>query len=104
MERLETSRLMCIKFTLEDGPFILQLVNDSAWIDNIGDRNIHTPLDAHSYLDNGPFRLYAAYGYGPLKVILKETGEPIGMAGLFKRDELEHTDLVIILVVIFCTV
>ena len=97
MEYLETSRVTCVKFNLDDSDssFIIQLLNDKAWIDNIGDRNIHSMLEAKSYLQNGPLHLYDTHGYGPLKVILKETGVAIGMAGLFRREALDNLDLVI---------
>ncbi|HXC16818.1 MAG TPA: GNAT family N-acetyltransferase, partial [Holophagaceae bacterium] len=36
---------------------------------------------------------YARHGHGLMAVVLKATGEPIGMCGLLKRDNLDHPDL-----------
>lgn len=90
---LETERLRIVPFTLEDAPFIIQLLNDPLWIANIGDRNVRTIEDAENYLRNGPFQLFEKYGYGPSKAILKSEDKPIGMVGLFKRDFLENADI-----------
>ena len=35
---LETQRLTLRRFELEDAAFILELVNDPAWLEHIGDR------------------------------------------------------------------
>ena len=90
---LETPRLRLRKFTLDDAAFIMRLVNEPSWLQFIGDRNVHSLEDAERYLLNGTMRSYADNGFGSGMVILKETGEEIGMCGLFKRDYLEEIDL-----------
>jgi ribosomal-protein-alanine N-acetyltransferase len=69
------------------------LLNTPTWKEFIGERNINTSVDAINYLHNGPMTLYRQYGYGPWLVAPKETDEPIGMCGLFKRDYLNRPDL-----------
>lgn len=90
---LETPRLRLRKFTLEDAPFIMRLVNEPAWLQYIGDRHVHSIADAEQYLLKGALRSYEEHGFGSGMVLLKETGEEIGMCGLFKRDYLDEADI-----------
>ncbi|VAW31180.1 hypothetical protein MNBD_CHLOROFLEXI01-2411 [hydrothermal vent metagenome] len=64
----QTKRLYLSHFRLDDAPFILQLVNDSSWIQFIGERNIHTIAEAEAYLQNGPMGSYAEHGFGLYQV------------------------------------
>lgn len=89
----ETERLKLRTFTLRDAPFMYQLVNDPEWIKYIGDRHVRSITDAEQYLRNGALKSYMLNGFGPGLVILKETGESIGMCGLFRRPYLEDVDL-----------
>lgn len=89
----ETERLKLRTFTLRDAPLIYQLVNDPEWLKYIGDRHVRTIADAEQYLRNGALKSYMLNGFGPGAVILRETGESIGMCGLFKRPYLEDVDL-----------
>lgn len=90
---IETERLILRKFTLEDAPFLLELVNTPAWLQFIGDRNVHTVEESENYLRNGNLKSYAEYGFGFYLVAIKETNEAIGMCGLVKRDSLEDVDI-----------
>ena len=90
---LSTARLRLAPFTLEDAPFILELVNDPDWLRYIGDRNVRGLDDARRYLREGPIASYARNGFGLLRVALAESGEPIGMCGLVRRDTLPGPDL-----------
>lgn len=89
----ETARLIVRKFTLDDAPFIMSLLNSPTWMQYLGDRNIHTVADAAQYLTNGPLASYAQRGFGLFLVALKDSGAPIGMSGLIKRDGLEDVDV-----------
>ena len=90
---LETERLILRHLTMDDAPFILELLNDPSFIQNIGDRNVRTIADAESYITKGPVASYEKNGFGLDLVILKETGESIGICGLIKRDTLEDVDI-----------
>jgi [ribosomal protein S5]-alanine N-acetyltransferase len=90
---LQTDRLRLRKFTLADAPFILELLNEPAFIQNIGDRGVRTVQDAEQYLEKGPLTSYARHGFGLWCVELTETGDQIGMCGLIKRDALADVDL-----------
>lgn len=96
MEKLnviETERLALRQFASADAAFILELVNEPSFIQNIGDRGVRTLSDAERYIENGPVASYAKNGFGLWLVMLKEAGESIGMCGLIKRDQLEDVDL-----------
>src|SRR5689334_9484170 len=93
MQILETERLIIRQLTNEDGEFILELLNEPAFIRNIADRGVRTVEDAQAYIHNGPVASYEKNGFGLFAVELKETGAPIGMCGLIRRDVLPDVDI-----------
>lgn len=90
---LETARTLLRRFTEDDAAFVLELVNDEAFLRHIGDRGVRTLDDARAYIRGGPLASYRTYGYGPFLVELRETGQAIGLCGYYRRDALEHPDL-----------
>ncbi|PKL97108.1 MAG: GNAT family N-acetyltransferase [Gammaproteobacteria bacterium HGW-Gammaproteobacteria-7] len=89
-----TTKRLCIRrFVPGDAGFILRLLNERSFIDNIADRQVRSLADAERYLRDGPMASYAAHGHGLNCVELRESGEPIGMCGILKRDTLPHPDL-----------
>lgn len=93
MKILETERLILRQLSNDHAGFILELLNEPSFIQNIGDRKIRTLDGAMGYINNGPVASYAKHGFGLWLVELKETGEPIGMCGLIKRDNLDDVDI-----------
>lgn len=89
----ETERLQIRTFAAADDAFVLELLNTPSWLQYIGDRQIHTLADAQRYIMNNLLRLYVEQGYGAWVVVLKETGQAIGICGLFKRKYLEQPDI-----------
>jgi ribosomal-protein-alanine N-acetyltransferase len=90
---LETERLILRHLSTDDAEFILRLVNDPAFIANIGDRGIRSLEQAMNYLLDGPMSSYRYHGHGPYLVALREALVPIGMCGLLKRVQFEDADL-----------
>jgi RimJ/RimL family protein N-acetyltransferase len=90
---VETDRLILRLMTVEDAEFILELLNEPSFIQNIGDRNVRTTEDARAYILNGPMKSYQKNGFGLCLVLLKETHEPIGIFGLIKRTGLDDVDI-----------
>lgn len=90
---LETDRLRLRRLSVDDAEFILRLLNEPSFIQNIGDRGVRTTEDARAYILKGPVASYEKFGFGLLLVEQKESGLPIGMCGLLKRDVLEHVDI-----------
>lgn len=93
IESIHSERLILRPFVPGDARFIFELVNDSSFIQNIGDRGVRTLADAEKYIVNGPLASYAKNGFGLMAVTLKQSGETIGMCGLIKRDTLEDVDI-----------
>lgn len=90
---LETERLVLRQLTPEDAEFIVELLNEPAFIRNIGDKGVRTADDARLYILSGPVASYAKFGFGLYRVELKETAEPLGICGLLKRDSLDDVDI-----------
>ena len=93
MPIFESDRLTFHKFGDDDAPFILELLNDPAFLQHIGDKNVRTLDDARDYMRNGPQASYEKLGFGLSLVRLKDDKTRIGMCGLLKRDTLPHADI-----------
>jgi RimJ/RimL family protein N-acetyltransferase len=93
MTVLQTGRMTLRRLTPADAPFIRELVNEPSWIRFIGDRGVRTDDDARAYLVKGPIAMYERYGFGLWMCESRATGEPLGMCGLIKRDNLEDVDI-----------
>jgi len=90
---LETERLILRRLDAEDAGFILRLVNEPSWLQNIGDRGVRTLEDAEEYLRSGPLEMYTRLGFGLFLVERKEDGVPIGLCGFLKRPTLDDVDI-----------
>ena len=93
IDPIETERLRLRPLTGGDATFIFELVNDPSFIRNIGDRKVRTLDDAKRYIAGGPLASYAKNGFGLYLVELKESGEPIGMCGLIRRNTFKDVDI-----------
>ena len=93
MKVLETERLVLRRLTAEDAAFILELLNDPAWIRLIGDRGVRTLEAAREYISNNLLAMYERHGFGLYLTELKGEGVPVGICGLIKRDSLEDVDV-----------
>ena len=89
----ETARLRLRHLLDLDAPFILELLNEPDFIRNIGDREVRTLEDARRYIQHGPMVSYSQHGFGLWLVELRESGAPIGICGLLKRDYLQDVDV-----------
>ncbi len=90
---LDTQRLTIRRMAEADAPFILELLNDAAFLRYIGDKNVRTLDDARRYIAEGPVASYVRFGFGLDVVRLKSDGTPIGICGLLKRDALPEPDI-----------
>lgn len=90
---VETQRLVLRKLSLADAPFILTLLNEPSFIQNIGDKGVRTLADARAYIQNGPMANYRKFGFGLLLVETKDGAKPAGICGLLKRDTLPDVDI-----------
>jgi [ribosomal protein S5]-alanine N-acetyltransferase len=90
---LETERLALRKLSSDDAEFILELLNEPSFMKNIGDKGVRTSADAVRYIQNGPVASYERFGFGLYLVQLKNSGIPIGICGLLRRESLEDVDV-----------
>lgn len=93
MHIAETDRLIIRWFTLDDAPFIFNLLNEPSWQQYIGDMKIETIEAAQNYLKRSPLDMYQRFGFGLYGVEEKQTQQLIGMCGLIKREALADVDL-----------
>jgi ribosomal-protein-alanine N-acetyltransferase len=99
---IQTERLSLRWFVPGDEDILLAVWNDPDFVRNVGDRGIRTVEQASEALAAGPLKLYTDHGYGPYRVALPETDEPIGVCGLFKRDFLDEPDIGFALLPKYC--
>lgn len=88
----ETERLMLRHFSLDDAPFVMELVTDPSFIQNIRDTGVKDLDGACGYIEERLLTSYAKHGFGLYLVALKD-GTPVGMCGLVKRDGLDDADI-----------
>lgn len=88
----ETERLMLRHFSLDDAPFVMELVTDPSFIQNIRDTGVKDLDGACGYIEERLLASYAKHGFGLYLVALKD-GTPVGMCGLVKRDGLDDADI-----------
>lgn len=93
MTVLQTGRIALRRLTTDDASFIRELVNEPSWIRYIGDRGVRSEEDARAYLARGPIAMYERHGFGLWMCESRESGEPLGICGLIKRDTLEDVDI-----------
>lgn len=79
--------------TIQDAAFMLELMNEPPYHENIGDRGVRTVSDAARYISEKYTASYEARGYGLYLVELKEGLVQLGICGLVKREMLDHPDL-----------
>lgn len=89
----KTQRLTIRTLTEQDDEFVLSLLNDEAFLKNIGDKKVRNSEDAIQYLVNGPMASYKEHGFGLNLVCLQNCNTPIGMCGLLKRPDFQYADL-----------
>ncbi len=99
---LETERLTLSRLTIADAPFVLELMNESAFIEYVADRGLRTEADAARYLSEKILPTYELFGFGFYRVTLKESEMAIGICGLVKRDTLDHPDIGFSILQRFC--
>jgi len=93
MSTIETERLILRELTVDDAPFMLDLLNQPSFIQFIGDRNVRTLDDARQFILTRYLDDYERLGFGVYLTLLRENQIPIGICGLIKRDGLDDVDI-----------
>ena len=89
----ETERLIIRPTTVEDAPFIYEVMNSEGWLKYIGDRGIKTVADAAEYIKVKMRPQQERLGFSNHTVIRKSDGVKIGSCGLYDREGLEGVDI-----------
>jgi len=92
-----TGRLRLRLLDKSDAAVYLEILNDPAFIEHIGDRGVRTLEDAVTSIEDGPVAMQRARGHSMYLVELPGEGAqgsvPVGLAGLIKRDTLADVDI-----------
>lgn len=89
----ETERLQVRELTAADKGFYFAMLTDPDFKIHIGDRGIADEDQALANMEERVFTSYDVHSFGMWLVARKSDGEPVGMAGLVKRDFLKDVDL-----------
>ena len=91
---LETERLVLREIDpVVDAAFMLELLNEPAFIRYVADRGVRTTEAASGYITEKILPSYAKFGFGFYLMELKGSSESVGICGLVKRDSLEDVDI-----------
>ncbi len=93
MKPIQTQRLDLQEVNINDTAFIIELLNSPGWLAYIGDAKVREPNDAARYIETKLQKGYRDDGFGLYKMVLRSTGETIGLCGLIQRSFLEDIDL-----------
>jgi [ribosomal protein S5]-alanine N-acetyltransferase len=89
---IRTERLVLRQLELDDAGFILELLNEAAFLRFIGDKGVRNLETAREYIEKGPIDSYGRHGFGLYATCLLD-GTPAGICGLVKRDGLADVDV-----------
>jgi RimJ/RimL family protein N-acetyltransferase len=92
-EEIRTGRLVLRRLAESDRGLLLKIWNDPDFIRFVCDRGIRTEEQARKAMNEGVLLLWAEHGFGPYRVALADSGEAIGICGLFKRPQLDEPDI-----------
>lgn len=90
---LETERLELRRLGVDDARFVLRLVNEPSFRENIGDKGLRTLEDAERFLREGYWTRQSKPGYGQFLVELKSDGAAAGVCGLLYREQWDMSDI-----------
>jgi ribosomal-protein-alanine N-acetyltransferase len=89
---IQTERLLLRPLELNDADFILELLNEAAFLRFIGDKGVRNLETAREYIQKGPIDSYGRHGFGLYATSLLD-GTLTGICGLVKRDGLADVDV-----------
>jgi [ribosomal protein S5]-alanine N-acetyltransferase len=85
--QLRTERLMLTPPAASDAGFVLELLNDPGWLQNIGDRGVRDLAGAEAYIKE-------RFSKSAWFVVRTNSGEPVGMCGIVMgREGLDSPDI-----------
>lgn len=90
---MQNEQIYLRRFIQDDAAFMHNLMNQKAWLGQIGDRNIASIQDAKRYLQQGPIKDYQQHGFGLYLIADRNSDIPLGTCGLLKRSYLSAPDI-----------
>lgn len=93
MSIIETERLNLCRVTVDDAPFIVDLLNEPSFHEYIGDKGVRTIEDAVQYIKKEFLNSYKQRGFGLMLVKRKDNDVPIGICGIKKRNSLDLPEI-----------
>lgn len=90
---LTTPRLRLRHAELTDAPAMLLLLNEAAFLQNIGDKQVRDLPQAQQYLQHGPLASYQQFGFGLFLIERLTDNRTLGLCGLLQRDYLDCPDV-----------
>lgn len=91
--KYETERLILKPTDIEDAAFIFDLMNSPGWLEHIGDRNVHSEMDAIKYIQDRMLPQYQEKRFGNFTVILKDDRSKLGTCGIYARPGMDDVDI-----------
>ena len=79
MNTIETARLRLRPMVESDAAFLLEVLNEPAFIRNVGDRGVRTVPNAVTYMLERIITQYERHGFGMWLVELADTRELVGI-------------------------
>ncbi len=83
----ESDRLFLRELEITDAAFVLELVNEPAFIEFISDKKIRTIDQARTFVRNGPWTNQDRDGFGQYAIQTKICGTTVGVCGLLERKD-----------------
>lgn len=93
MIKIDTERLSLRLLQESDSEMILTLLNEPAFIQNIGDKGVRDIQGAIDYINGGPLSIQQKLGYSLYCCVEKSSQKPIGISGLIKRDGIDFPEV-----------
>lgn len=90
---IETDRLVLTPMSLNDAPFVYELVNTKEWLENIGQRNVHSIDIAAKYIQEKMINHYEKHGYGNFLMSKKSDSSKVGCISLYNREDVDGVDI-----------
>lgn len=87
-----TERLTYRRATIDDAPFMLELLTSPGWLKYIGDRGVYELEDARQYIREKILPGYQTPGCGTILALSKDDGTILGNVGIYDRPGLDSVD------------
>ncbi len=93
MTEINTDRLSLRLLEESNSDMILELLNEPAFIKNIGDKGVRDLDGALNYINDGPLTMEKNFGFSLYCCVERKSQKPIGISGLIKRDGIEFPEV-----------